>query len=233
MTPMRPWQVASERAQSAVGYVYFSGGNITDVDTISIGGRTYEFSNDAAGAANVICNCGGILPAAPAVPLAAMVVAINADALRTVDAVNVGGASGLIALITRTPSATLPALAVTVLTVGGAIVVSAATMTGGLAETYCSFYPKNYTITAADVTSLALILGTSTIPIAAFSSTTTPRITGLLARRGNAILNLTDAIVTAVQVNANFWLVTYAEPAGGAILQAADVITLTLGVPSV
>lgn len=231
--PARPWQLASLIAQVAFGYFYFSANTITEGDTISIAARTYEFHNGAvpvAGDVSIDMSAHGAGPWNAADAVAHAVVSGNNDATRTVDFIDMGG--DVLGLVRRNGAATLPALVDTV-DATACIWPSGATAVGGNAESWQSVFVKTYSVTAQDVTVLASVLGTAEVPIASFPAATLPRIIGIMARRANAILNLTDAIITARQVNAANYIITYAEPVGGAILQNGDVITLALGVPTV
>lgn len=233
---LRPWQVNQQLAAPAVAYVEFSGGgNMLDGDTLSIGGRTYEFDTAVAPGAivgNVRVDISG--GATLAQSITALVAAVNGDASRTVDALDIGG--DVVAFVHRTPgTAGNIAIAETV-DVGNQMVVSGANFTGGQAEGRLSLQACRYTITAADVTTLLRTLGTTEIVIAGFPSTTAPRLFALAAdtsAAGGAWIDLTDGILTFRQVNTNFWVLCYAEPAAGALLAATNVLDFLVGVPGV
>lgn len=226
MPPVLPHQLRTFLAQSAVGYFQVAG-NTTVTDFLTIGTRTYEATVAGVGThdVNIVFGAG---PDAPAVAIPKWVAGINADASRTVDALADPGNTGFF-LVTRTPGATNPALAASV-TVGGAIVRSAATMLGGQAATFQSLVENRYTVTAQDVTTLGTTLGTAEIVLGAFPSTTEPHILGVTVRRANAIVDLADALIRMRQVNANYWVLVYAEPAGGALLANGDVIDYSLAI---
>ena len=233
MPPLRPFQVSAMLALSAVGYFYISANTVTEGDTISIGGRTYEFHNGAVPVAGNVAidmsaHGAGAWNANDAVAHA--VVAINADANRTVEAADIGG--NVIGLVTRTPGATNPAIADTV-DATACLWPSAFVMVGGTAEGRLAIVPGLYTMTAQDVTTLASGLGTAEIVLGAFPSTTAPRLLAVLVRRAGAFVDLADGILTLRQVATNYWVLCYAEPAAGALLAAADVVDFVLGVPGV
>lgn len=217
--PIHPWQVNQQRAVPAHGYISFTG-NSADGETFSIGGRVYEL--DPLGVAAVGDVAITVANGANAVvTAAAVVVGINADAARTFDAVALGGT--IVGLVARTPGVTLAALAETL----GNGVVSGANTLGGAAESLLSLQSSNYVVTATDVTTLAITLGTSEITLASFPSTTAPRLKALAVRTAaGAIKDVTDGILTIRQANADQWCVCYAEPGGGALLVAGDTIDI-------
>ena len=83
-----------------------------------------------------------------------------------------------------------------------------------------------YTVTAADVTQLALVGGNS-IVIACFPSVTQPTLTSFcVGRAAGAFVSPATIEVTWLQVNTNFWAMVLDDP--GAVLVATDLIGFTL-----
>jgi hypothetical protein len=232
----RPWQVNNLRALCAVGYFRISANTVTEGDTISIAGRTYEFHNGAVPVAGDVAidmsaHGAGLWNSADAVAHA--VAAINGDALRTVAALAIGvsGAFATLLLQNRTAGATNPALLNTV-DATACIWPSAANMVGGTAESVATIVPGRYTMTVQDVLTLADVLGTTEIVIGMYPMNVAPRLIGVMARRAGAVVALTDGIFTFRQVNGLLYALCYAEPAAGALLANGDVIDFLLSVPA-
>lgn len=221
MPPIQHWQLNVAPATPRVGYVYISGVT-ANTETIVINGRTYEFT-DGALVGDVQINVPNGSNAA--VSITGAVAAINGDAARTVEAIDLGG--DVMGLIGRTPGAAALTLAETM----GNGAVSAAVMTGGAADAYAGRVFGEYTVTAQDVTTLASGLGTAQIGLFGFPSTTQPAIVNFQVRTATGVLrNMTDGIVVMRQINANQWMLCYVEPAGGALLVATDIVSFDLAV---
>lgn len=216
-------QVDTYDGAPAVGYVLFTG-NSADTETVTINARVYEFDTNAMITGNVAVDISGGNNAAQST--AAFVAAVNGDASRVVDALDGGG--NIAVLVARAKGATGNYTLAGTLANGA---VSAATMTQGAAANRIKTVSGSYAITAQDVTTLAVTLGTSEIPIAAVHSTTQPVLIGAQARTAaGAVISLVNGIFPIAQVNANFWKLGYVEPAGGALLAATNVISFQLSV---
>ena len=189
----------------AIGYVYCTGA-VADTELVTINGRTYEFDNDSTFTGDVQVDVTGDLTADAA--MTALAAAINGDATRSVDAVVMAGNSDTTAgvlLIAKAIGSTNFTLT-TDITNGG--VVSAATMTQAAAATNRKMTFLEYTITAADVTLLALTGGNSVV-IGGVVSTTEPILTSflVLTSAGAIVPTVATMAITFLQANTNFWLV--------------------------
>lgn len=229
MPPLHPWQLNLYRATPAVGYLYVSG-NSADAETITIGATVYTFNSlGAPGGTDIVIPNGSNA----AVTTAGIVTTINAHAARVVNAINLGG--DVVGVVHRTPGvAGNVAVAETMINGAWCGAAGVGPLVGGAAEALCSILPGTYTVTAQDVATLASNLGTAQIVLGAFPSTTEPRVLSVVARTAaGAIIDLADGIFTVQQVNATWWALLYAEPAGGPLLAATNVVTFVLAVPGV
>jgi len=213
------------------GHIRITGGGTADGDRISINGRIYEFDTGAAigGGAHVRVDVSG--GANPAQSIAALVAAINADTSRVVDAMDIGG--DVCGLVARTAGALTYALVYQ--SAGGTIAGSSA-VDGGAAESRLSLQAIEYEFDAADVATLLVAPGASEIVLTAFASTTRPRLfsaVGRAASVGGALIDPATGILTFRQANANYWALCYAEPVGGALFAAGNVLAVTIGVSGV
>lgn len=210
-------------------------GAVADGDRVSIGGRIYEFDTAAppgaiGAGANVrvgVSGGGGDQANNAAGAIAALVAAVNGDASRVVNAVDIGGdVAGFVALVAGSGTN----FAISELIDGGNVInVSAAAATMNTDREPYARTSRSYTITAADVTELARTLGTSEIPVCSFASTTQPVIMSVAAfTAGGSYVSLVDGKFTMRQANAAYWVLCYAEPAGGAVLAAGDRVTVEL-----
>lgn len=226
MPNIRPFQLNAMAALPMVGMLYISGVS-ANLETVVIDGRTYEFT-DGALIGDVQINVPNGSNAA--VSAAGVVAAVNGDALATVEALVIGG--DVVAFVGIVPG--VAALTLVETMVNG-IVNTGATMVGGVAESRLALVPGAYAVEASDVTALAAVLGTSEVVLGAFPSTTMPRLLSYHCRRAGVDLSLADARLRMAQLagGTNFWALIYREPAGGALLAAADEITFVLGVPAV
>lgn len=229
--PAHPWQIRQMLAQPAIGYVLITGAGTADGDQIAINGITHEFDTDASTVAPVIrVDISGGASAAQSTT--ALVAAVNGNAARVVDALDIGG--NCVALVSLLGGTVGNYTLTNAVDAGGTIAVAGANLVGGVDESRFSLMFDQYTVTAQDVTTLAVTLGTSEIPIGAFAGTTAPEIYGFWCRTAaGAIKDLTDGIIRVAQVNANHFALFYIEPAAGALLAATDIVSFALGVPGV
>ncbi len=193
-----------DEGHGAIGYVYCTGA-VADTELVTIDGRTYEFDNDSTNTGDVPVDVTGDLTADAA--MIALAAAINGDGSRTVDAVVMAGNSDTTAgvlLIARVVGASNFSLT-TDITNGG--VVSAANLTGAAAAASKDVTFKEYTITAADVTLLALTGGNSVV-IAGVISTSQPVLHSfLVATSAGAIVPTVATMgLTWLQLNTNYWV---------------------------
>jgi hypothetical protein len=216
---------------AGVGWFYLTG-NVAEGELVTIGSRVYGFTQLGVvppGADVLVDVAAGL---APAIAIPALVAAVNGDASRVANLVTLGGniagissiattATGNIALATNCANGT----------------VRAATAIGGSTAQRRVSQTNVHAISAADVTALAGTLGTSEIVIAVLEGVATPP--GVLAiqayRRAGADptftldpINLAGSRFRLRRVSAAQWILTYSEPAGGALLQADDRVTSTL-----
>lgn len=221
--------------QASVGWVRITGA-VTDGDRIAIDGRIYEFDTAAppgtigAGAdVRVGVSGGGGDQANNAAGCeAALVDAINGDASAVVYAVAMGG-NGFVGLVAKVIGPVGDYTLTNPVDAGGVIFPSAATLAGGTGEVPQTMMERSYTITAADVVSLATVLGTTEIVVAGFPSTTAPTIMGVQAiNAAGSTVVLDGATFTVRQAGAGFWVLCFAEHAGGALLAAGDRIVANL-----
>lgn len=162
----------------SIGYCHFTG-NVADTETITVGGRIFEFDNDSTiTAGNITVDVSAGLT--PAIAHAAFITAVNGDAHTPVTAFAMTG--NIVALVSDDDQATALPLAEATTNV----VISAATMTNGAATATNHIIKDTYTITAADVTALAVAAGTSEICVGAgMFSSGAPELVGLLIRDTN------------------------------------------------
>ncbi len=209
-------------ARSAVGYFYLTGA-AADTETVVIQGRTYEFDTNAAITGDVTVDITADQTADAAIT--ALVAAINADGTRTVDAIAWAGNSDVssgCSFIHATGGAVNPTLVETC----GNGTVSAAACVGAAALANRDLWAFSYTVTAQDVTTLALAAGNSVI-IAGFPTTVAPTLAGLVCRTAAGVVkSLATVQFVLAQVNANFIALTVDD--GAAVLATGDVIGFTL-----
>lgn len=205
---------------AGVGYVYISG-LVADTNTVTINARVYEFDTNGAITGNVTVNVAADQTASAAIT--ALVAAINADASRVVDAINLGG--DLCGLVARTAGT---GGNYTLAVVGANISRSGANLTGGDAAGSLSLILSvaRYTITAQDVTSLASV-SSAEIVIGGSPSTTAPTVLfwHLTDINGFAKTIATSRIRVA-QANTNFYEVILRDDS--AMLQAGDTLSYGL-----
>lgn len=221
-------------ALPSYGDVYFApaggGADVTANDTVTVNGRVYMFTPAGAGLGDVNINMGGAGPWTAAAAAAAFSVAVNADAGGSITAADLGG--GIVAIMGRTAVAGTNYAISATSAVGGAITVSAAAMVGSGDATRQGRTARSHLITAQEVAFLATALGTAEIVIGTFGSTTSPRIQFVQAFRPNGgfldPIALYNGHFDTHQLGGTQWTITYAEPAGGALLQAGDFITYDL-----
>jgi hypothetical protein len=160
----------------------------------------------------------GVSPTAVEVG-AAIVTAVNADGVASMDARNIG--DGTVMLVTRAAGATLPALAET----SANIAISAAAAVGGAVAKVRSSHTIVRTITAADVTTLTDANGT--VPIGAIPSITAPTAFITEVRTGGgarkACVNLAFSFV---QANTHWHILQASDGgAGTSDLVNGDIVT--------
>lgn len=213
--------------RACIGYVYCTGA-AADTELVTINGRTYEFDTDSTSTGDVAVDISGDATADAA--MTALAAAINGDGSAVVEAkVMVGNADtgAGVYLVANTAQATNYTLT-TDITNGGT--ASAATLAGAAAVAQRDFWFDEYTVTAADVTLLALAAANE-IPIAAVTSTTQPKLCGLTVRTSAGAFKAYEvATTTAIwnQVNSNFWVLVVND--GAALLASGDVIGWSAGV---
>ena len=206
----------------AVGYYYLTG-VAQDTEIVTIIARTYQFENGTPSVSDVAVDITGDQTADAA--CTALAAAINADVNRTVDAVVMAGNADTnagIMLISHAADGVNFAIA----TDCANGVVSAAAAVGGAVANNYTVAAGQYTITAADVTQLALVGGNS-IVIGGFPSVTPPGIMNVFCTTAaGAIKSLATVEVTQLQPGANFWALALDDP--GAVLVATDIVSWTL-----
>jgi phage portal protein BeeE len=101
--------------------------------------------------------------------------------------------------------------------------VSAATAANANAAAVVQRVSGQYTVSANDVTSLALGGATGAVVIAAFPSTTEPVVRSIAIRTAAGVCKSAATVgVTADQFNTNFWGVKVSDP--GAVIGATDIV---------
>lgn len=215
-----------------VGWVQIGGAGTTDGDRVVIDGRIYEFdtaaSPGALGAgANVRVDVSG--GAGSAASIAALVAAINADASSSVYAVNIGG--DVCGLTARTVSST--ALNISDSVDAGGTITTSGTVAGGSLEARLSLQVAERVLSAADVATLATALGTAEIVLAVVKDATQPSVYAAYGHTAaNAAIAITNGIFTWRSVTAGsdtWWMLCYAEPAGGALFSAGQTLRVVVG----
>jgi hypothetical protein len=217
------------------GWIGITGAGTADGDRVTIGARVYEFDTAAdpgaigAGADVRVNVSGGAGAAASIIALAA---AINGDATGVCHAVDIGG--DRLALAGRVAGAAVGIVFTNTVDAGGTIDLGGpgalgGTVGGGANPVSRRRQEINYTFLAADVTDLALTLGTDQIPVGVWPNTVTPIVVSAQGITAAGVLfSLDNAQIDLVQVNANFWAALYTEPAGGALFAATDRLLLVL-----
>ena len=207
----------ADRTAAAVGWISFNAPGTLDGEIVTLGARVYEFDTAAAPGAvtagNVRVDVSG--GAGAAASLAALVLAVNADADREVDAVAATGGGRLAGFVSRTHVGDVAAALVCTTTVVACMISAGGTLRA--AET-----PQEYTgVRGVSIIPLGaggrLALG-DTIPIAAIAATTRPD--WLQVQAYNPAVNLLaprplPATVTFewIQANTNRWLLEVADSA--------------------
>jgi hypothetical protein len=205
------------------GFVDMAGASIED-ETITVGGRIYEFSADGAAltTGDVRIDVSGGLGAANAA--AAFVSAINGDDYAYFTA------SLLLDNIVALYADSNGTLAITLAEATTNMVVSAAAMVGGMVEAEVQIQYGTYTITAADVTTLGNVGGTANIGLGFATFESTPVLVGFLIRDSNNHVRSDDLISGAVAVawalvTGSVYELTIDDVGGATPLAAGDIIT--------
>lgn len=203
-----------------VGYLDLTGVT-SDTETVTINGRVYEFDTDSTITGDVDVDVsGGASATQSATALAA---AINGDASRDVDAIDVG--DGTVLLVAQTAGATDFALATTC--ANG--VVSAATCVGAAAAAVKSAHHFRRTLTAQDVTTTTDADGV--IPVGAIALDSAPSLFVVQVRDSNGVLKACANVQWSwQQANSNYYLLQALETQAAATDFAAsdtvDVIVI-------
>lgn len=212
----------------AVGWFYLSGVTV-NAKLLTINGRVYESSTDGAIAASSDVEVDTSADQTADAAITAYVAAINADTDGDVWALAWSGNSDTSAgmtLLARDSTGTNYSL--TTNETNG--VVSAAAFVGADKPTARAVRFGTYTVTAADVTALALGGGNEVV-VAGFPSTATPQLVAkpcVLSSAGVVIAD--NAVVTyrLRQVNSAFYVLVVDD--SGPVLSAGDVISFAIGV---
>jgi hypothetical protein len=217
-----------EVGQAAPGYAYVEiTGNTANGDTITIGPYTYEFNavelNVTPPNIWIDMSAGGVGHANSATKAAT---SINAHAAGVCNAISSDdGTNGLVALVAKKPGAdTNYGLS----KVAANITVSEAALVGSAGPAIRHVLKGLRTIDAADVTLLAVVLGTSKIPVGGFPCTSAPRVENAFAITAagvvKTLVGASGGLLTLVQAGTGYYVLYYAEPAGGARLANTDVL---------
>lgn len=206
-----------------IGYFYLTAA-VSDTETVTINGRSYEFDNDSTSTGDVAVDVTGDLTADNA--CTALAAAINADGSATVEAVVMAGNADTnagVMLVGTAASASNQTLA----TDCAAGVVSAANTTNAAALTNRDLFFQEYAVTTADVTQLATTGGNSII-VAGVPTTTAPTLLNVFVRTSAGACKPLVATLSFIvlQVNSNFYCVTCDD--GAATLANGDTIGITL-----
>lgn len=234
-----PGEIVQIGGQLPVGYIRMTGNGI-DVDTVTLTRtedgvtitRIYEL--DTAAVATITAGRVRVdisAAATAAATVTALVAAINGDASRVCEALDVGGdvvalvflpsgATGGTAMGRGEGSLVITATLAETLTNG---IVSAAAATGGEARVNADLYRGTYTVTAADVTSLASAVGTE-IVIGAMNTTAAPLLYSFIVLRGanGAIVSPNTIEPRIAQINTNRYALMIQDDS--VVLQNADII---------
>lgn len=211
--------------RACVGYFYLTGA-AGDTELVTINARTYEFDTNATSTGDVAVDISGDATADAA--CTALAAAINGDGSAVVEAVVMAGNSdvtGGVMLLANTAQATNYTL-----TTSAALgVVSGATLANASAIARRDLSFIEYTVTAADVTTLARTGGNS-VPIAGIPSTTAPTLLGVFMRTsaGALVVPVSTLVFSVTQVNSNFYVVSVDDSA--ATLGANDTIAVTVAI---
>lgn len=212
------------------GWIRFSG-PVLDGERVTINGRVYEFDTTAppgsiAVGADVRVGVSGGEGGAGAVNATAqLIAALNADVSAVIHAAPSTATDE--ALFVSKARGIGGNYAISTTSLVGSL--SGAAMKGGIAANSQKRGALSYTVTAGDVTVLATTLGSSEIPIGVFPVTSAPSIVNVSAFRPNGAtgydpIALAGAHFFVRQASTGYYVVSYAEPAGGALLLAADLI---------
>lgn len=201
-----------------VGYFYFDGVGVVQKSVV-IDGRDYEADGGAGITGDVLVDITADQTADAT--CTAYVTAINADSLRTVDAVAMAGNADTnagVMLIARSPGKEI-----TLTTDQTNGVVSAAALTGAKTTTSQNLMPFTYTVTAADVTQLATT-GGNAIAICGIPATSAPVLQSLtvLGSAGAWVVPVATVVAAFTQVNSNYYVLHVDD--GAATLSEGDVI---------
>ncbi len=208
--------------RTCAGYFYLTG-VVADTQTVVVQGRTYEFDTNAAITGDVLVDVTADQTADAAIT--ALVAAINADAARPADAVAWAGNSDVSA-----------GCSFTTLAVGGVNVTLVETCVNGLVGATPAVGARNiadrdliwgqYTITAQDVTTLALAGGNS-VPIGGLPTTAAAILVGLTVHTAaGAMKSPATLVFTQQQANVNYLMLTVED--GAAVLADGDRINFAL-----
>lgn len=221
-------QPVGDIGRAPIGYVRFAAA--TDVaDTVTVGAGAAWTAAAAADHQNRVYDRSGATAAACATAFAAMVNdALFPDAY---SAVVLPAGGDTVALVPDLFGVINPALAES--TGSARTVISGAAMTGVTAPADRSLCYGEYTIMAADVTSMAPAPGANQeIPIAGIPSLVAPTLVSFGIRDANGV-HKSNATIGArlVQAGAGFYVLAVQEGgAGPAVLAATDVVNFIVAV---
>jgi len=194
--------IVKDNGSQAVGYFDFTG-TTSDTEVLDINGRTYEFDTNGAITGDVAVDVSGGASATQSAT--AFVAALNADASRTVDGIDVG--DGTVILVRRTEDATMPTLDAS----GAAnVVASGAALVVGATEAVKTSHRFVRAITAQDVTTTTGTNGV--IPIGAIPSTSVPSVFLVQVRSANGVIKACANVRWSwAQANSNFMVLQALE----------------------
>jgi hypothetical protein len=205
--------------RTCVGYFELTGA-VADTETVVINGRTYEFDTGGAITGDVLVNVTADQTADAAIT--ALVAAINADALRTVNSVAWVGNTDVSSGCSFVGIGPVAGVNVTLVETCGNGAVGGTPAVGGVNDQDRDAFFGQYAVTAADVVTLALAAGNS-VPIAGLPTTVAPTLCGLVCRTAAGVVkSLATVAFTLVQANANFFILTVDD--GAAVLANGDLI---------
>lgn len=209
------------------GDFFRASGNVFAADFVTIDGVTFEWSTSAVASGHVLVDMSAIGAAPWAATVAMPILAATINVYESCPFYARATSGGYLSLIPKRTGPNVYALAFS----GANLAASAATSTGLAAEGASLIFVFARLMTANDVAILVTVLGTAVIPVCVVHGAhAEPVLYGAVSLSPLGVsVNLSTGTFAWVNVADDTWVLTYAEPVGGALLGAADTIRVVVG----